>query len=266
MITSARQRWSFPLCDFLWTVCRQSISFSNHHGRRTSRHARRIKKLSERHAIGGHSHRRLCLSDKTLWRPNGPEPLAVECVSRTATAGGAKAAASAQATNQNSVPIGRTGTALAFRACNKTPFGNCRMGVFWRIGKHWATTQDQSPNAAIHADTAKPSWFESHTASQLIYTSFRVRRRSKTRNRPGRVSGFLITRALRHRRDKTRKHPGGVAAEDEGRHVPLADSRRTTSRQVELPPLGGVPPLLRVTIAQCLQGASSCRFPATAFP
>ena len=28
------------------------------------------------------------------------------------------------------------------RACNKTPFGNCRVGVFWRIGKHCATSQD----------------------------------------------------------------------------------------------------------------------------
>jgi hypothetical protein len=69
------------------------------------------------------------------------------------------------------------------RACNKTPFGNCRMGVFWRIGKHWATTQDQSPKAAMHADTAKPSWFESQTARHLVYTPFT----------PVTVSGALVS-------------------------------------------------------------------------
>jgi hypothetical protein len=26
-----------------------------------------------------------------------------------------------------------------FRACNRTPFGNGRVGVFWRVGKHCAT-------------------------------------------------------------------------------------------------------------------------------
>jgi hypothetical protein len=44
-----------------------------------------------------------------------------------------------EATNSSgSHPVGVLLQAL-FRACNKTPFGNCRMGVFWRIGKHCAT-------------------------------------------------------------------------------------------------------------------------------
>jgi len=48
---------------------------------------------------------------------------------------------------------------------------------------HLATTQDQSPKAAIHADTAKPSWFESHTARHLLYTPFT----------PVTVSGALVS-------------------------------------------------------------------------
>jgi hypothetical protein len=50
-------------------------------------------------------------------------------------------------------------------------------------GKHLATTQDQSPKAAIHADTAMPSWFESQTARHLVYTPFT----------PVTVSGALVS-------------------------------------------------------------------------
>jgi hypothetical protein len=68
-----------------------------------------------------------------------------------------------------------------------------------------------------------------------------------------RASKVLTAAAVDLLTDATRLESlrGGAAAEDEGRHVPLADSRRTTSRQVELPPLDGEHATARRRATRC---------------